>query len=118
MEISAEKVVNPEESNAIAEPDKTEPDKTEPDKTVTTTEHQPHRETNKTETDPPEDSKQQPPEEDKDQEPEQPEWLASELNSLNSLKTKFSQKYKRTFKRVEGCQNQEECLSMADNMYL
>ncbi len=52
------------------------------------------------------------------QESEQPEWLMSELNSLNSLKTKFTAKYKRNFKKVEACQDQNECLSMTNDMYL
>lgn len=40
------------------------------------------------------------------------------MESLNSLKTKFTQKYRRTFKRVEASKNQEDCLSMTSDMYL
>lgn len=41
-----------------------------------------------------------------------------ELDSLNSLKTKFARKYKRTFKKIESCQREEEALAMTNDMYL
>ena len=34
------------------------------------------------------------------------------------MKTKFSNKYKRTFKKVEECSDKEECLTMTSEMYL
>ena len=49
-----------------------------------------------------EDNAMKPPGED------QPQWLASELNSLNQLKIKFSKKYKRTLKRIESCSREDQ----------
>lgn len=54
----------------------------------------------------------------KPQDSEQPKWLQSELHSLNSLKAKFSRKYKRTFKKIEACQREEQALQMTNAMYL
>ena len=94
-------------------------EKINPEEAVAATEkHQAH-ETSKTGTEmAPEESKEQQQAENQERDSAQPEWLVNELNSLNSLKTKFSVKYKKVFKKVEACQNEEECLSLTNDMYL
>ena len=47
-----------------------------------------------------------------------PEWLTTELDSLNTLKVKFSKKYKRTFKQIEASKSEEECTQITTDMYL
>ena len=61
---------------------------------------------------------QQPEGDYKEHEVAQPEWLANELEHLNKLKSKFTQKYKNTFQKAEACNNEEECFSLTNELYL